>query len=102
MEACDFGAITPKEILRDRLVFGIQDDKVRERLLREANLTLEKADEICRAAESMAAQMKILGDTSGQTAVNVIKTKVPQIPAHKRSVLSQHNKANTGKPTREC
>ena len=29
-EACDFGAITPEEILRDRLVFGIQDDKVRE------------------------------------------------------------------------
>ena len=30
-ETCDFHAITPEEILRDRLVFGIQDDKVRER-----------------------------------------------------------------------
>lgn len=46
-EGCEFGAITPNEMLRDRLVFGIQDDKVRERLLRETNLTLEKTDEIC-------------------------------------------------------
>ena len=101
-ETCDFHAITPEEILRDRLVFGIQDDKVRERLLREADLTLKKTDEICRAAESMAAQMKIVGDTSGQTMVNVIKTKGPQTPAHKRFTQSQYNKANTGKQTREC
>ena len=74
-ETCDFHAITPEEILRDRLVFGIQDDKVRERLLREADLTLKKTDEICRAEESMAAPMKIVDDTSGQTKVNVIKLK---------------------------
>ena len=34
-EGCDFGAITPEEILRDRIFFGIRDDKVREQLLRE-------------------------------------------------------------------
>jgi len=34
-ENCDFGAITPDEILRDRLVFGIRDTKTRERLLGE-------------------------------------------------------------------
>ena len=33
-EGCEFGTITEEEILRDRLVFGIQDNKVRERLLR--------------------------------------------------------------------
>ena len=88
----------PRKYYTIQLVFGIQDDKIRERLCREANLTLEKTDEICRATESM----KIVGDTSGQTAVNVIKTKVPQIPAYKRSMQSQHNKANTGKPTCGC
>ena len=60
----------PRKYYTIQLVFGIQDDKIRERLCREANLTLEKTDEICRATESM----KIVGDTSGQTAVNVIKT----------------------------
>ena len=73
-ETCDFHAITPEEVLHNRLVFGTQDDKVREWLLREVDLTLKKTDEICRAPENMAAQMKIVGDTSGQTMVNVIKT----------------------------
>ena len=32
-EGCEFDTITPKEILRDRLIFGIHNAKVRERLL---------------------------------------------------------------------
>lgn len=70
-EGCDFDAITPDEILRDRLIFGIRDTKVRGRLLRESGLTLAKTDEICRAAESMLAQMKIVKDTS-ETDVNSV------------------------------
>ena len=46
-------SITPDEILRDRLVFGMCNDKVREHLLHELRLTLTKTDEICRAAESL-------------------------------------------------
>ena len=57
---CGFGTITPNEILRDRLVFGIRDAKVRERLLRESNLILQKTDEICRAAESTSQQLKLV------------------------------------------
>ena len=45
----------------DKLVFGIQDSKVRERLLREKNLSLQKTDEICRAHETMIQQMKVVG-----------------------------------------
>ena len=33
-EGCKFEAITPDEVLRDRLVFGVRDDKVSERLLK--------------------------------------------------------------------
>lgn len=47
--------ITPEETLCDRLVFGIHDVKVRERLLRECQFTLKKTDEICLASESTAA-----------------------------------------------
>ena len=79
-DSCNFEEITPEEILCDRLVFGIRDSKVRERLLRETKLTLEKTDEICRASESMLAQMKIVGNSEGQT-VNAVnrgnKTKSP-------------------------
>ena len=57
-EGCEFHTITPEEILRDRLVFGIGDVKVRERLLRESQLTLKKTDEMCLVSESTAAQLK--------------------------------------------
>ena len=41
-DSCDFRSITPDEILRDRFVFGIADDKVRKTHLREPNLTLTR------------------------------------------------------------
>ena len=70
-ESCDFDTITPDEMLRDRLVFGIRDSKVRERLLRESKLSLAKTDEICRASESMQSQMKIVGDLTEPEANKV-------------------------------
>ena len=49
---CDFGSITPDELLCDRLVFSIRDSKTREHLLREPALTVRHTDEICHSAES--------------------------------------------------
>ena len=72
-ENCNFQAITPDEILRDRLVFGISDSKVRERLLRESALTLAKTDEICRAAESMSLQMKVFEENSS-ASIHAVKS----------------------------
>ena len=68
-KGCDFDSITPDEILRDRIVFGIRDNKVRERLLRESQLTSKKTDEICRASKSTAAQMKEVSQTDSVSAV---------------------------------
>ncbi|XP_048577104.1 uncharacterized protein K02A2.6-like [Nematostella vectensis] len=90
-ESCEFDTITPDEILRDRLLFGIHDTKVRERLLRESKLTLAKTDEICRAAESMLAQMKIVKDTS-ETDVNAVskfESKKPNIKNYRRKQRGQ-------------
>ena len=56
------------------LVFGTKDSKVRERLLREANLTLQKTEELCSAAESMLAQMKVVSDNA-ETTVSVVNVK---------------------------
>ena len=60
-DRCEFETITADQILRDKLVFGIQDSKVRERWLREKNLSLQKTDEICRAQETTTEQMKVAG-----------------------------------------
>ena len=63
-DRCEFETITADQILRDKLVFGIQDSKVRETFLREKNLSLRKTDEICRAHETMIQQMKVFGGAS--------------------------------------
>lgn len=88
---CEFQSITPEELLRDRLIFGIRDDKVREKLFRESNLTLVKTDKLCHTAESMVAQMKVVrsGDTTSTTMSAVTWNNNP-------------NKETSSKPTRDC
>ena len=93
-DGCDFPTISPNKILQDRLVLGIKDDKVRERLLRESNLTLCKTDEIRQAAESMVAQMKVVSDTS-ETTINAVKSR-----HQTTNDISQPN--TDSKPSREC
>ena len=66
---CDFESITPDQLLRDRLVTGTRNAEVRENLLKEKKLTLEKAVDTGRAAESTAAQIKVMSSESGLFAV---------------------------------
>ena len=49
-------------LIRDRIECGIRDDSVRRRLLREADLTLEKAIDVCRANEITSSQVKMLNE----------------------------------------
>lgn len=44
----------------DRIVCGIINDQVRRRLLREGDLTLDKAIDICRVSEITTSQVKTL------------------------------------------
>ena len=74
---CDFEMTTTGEILRDRLVFGIRNGKVRKRLPKESNLTLQKTQEIYRAAESMLAQMRVVSDNA-ETTVSAVKVQQEQ------------------------
>ena len=47
---CIFGVL-PDSMLRDQIVFGVNETKVRERMLRETDLTLAGAMKICHANE---------------------------------------------------
>ena len=71
---CAHDEITLDEILRDRLVLGVRDEKVRERLLRVNDLTLSKAIDICKAAEQTSQQLKIIASGT-EEAVGAIKTE---------------------------
>ena len=66
---CDLESIRPDQLLRDRLVTGTRNAKVRENLLKEKKFILEKEVDVVRAAVSTAAQMKVMSSESGVFAV---------------------------------
>ena len=54
------------DMIRDRLVIGVADSKIRARLLREPELTLARALDICRTSEVTSEQLKSF-DPQGET-----------------------------------
>ncbi|UYV61543.1 K02A2.6-like [Cordylochernes scorpioides] len=57
--SCEFES-QKDSLIRDRIVYGIQDKALQERLLREPNLTLLKAIEMCKTNEISKQQIKIM------------------------------------------
>ncbi|UYV84832.1 K02A2.6-like, partial [Cordylochernes scorpioides] len=57
--SCEFES-QKDSLIRDRIVYGIQDKALQERLLREPNLTLIKAIEMCKTDEISKQQIKIM------------------------------------------
>jgi len=66
---CEFQS--EEDMLRDKLVFAFKDVAVKERLLRETGLTLKKAVDLCRAAESSKQQIRAMTGEGAHAAVNV-------------------------------
>ena len=58
-KTCDYGD-TLEEMLRDRLVCGIGNDKIQEQLLSEPDLTLQRALELAQGIETAARNVKEL------------------------------------------
>ena len=57
---CDFKT-TLKDMLRDRFVMGLSDDKTQRALLAEADLTFERAVEIATAREATMRDVQAMG-----------------------------------------
>ncbi|CAG2201421.1 unnamed protein product [Mytilus edulis] len=68
---CEFEHLSDG-LIRDRIVCGIQNEGCRARLLREADLTLVKAIDTCRAQEIDSQQLKSLKSTE-EHSVNAVK-----------------------------
>jgi hypothetical protein len=61
VKTCEYGAMAD-EMIKDRIVVGVQSDIVRGRLLREKDLNLSKAIDIGKAAEASKKQLEKLAD----------------------------------------
>ena len=72
-KSCEFGELKDS-LIRDRIICGIPEDSLRERLLRGDNLTLEKVMQLCRAAETTKLQAKELAP-SGKPVVDAVRAK---------------------------
>ena len=83
-EHYEFGD-TLNDMLRDRLVWGIDDAKVQHRLLAEGSLTFAKALEIAQASELASRDLKDLQAGGGGPTVNKVqgKSPMPSRPAPK-------------------
>ncbi|XP_072377884.1 uncharacterized protein [Diabrotica undecimpunctata] len=67
-EHCSYGALKD-ELIRDRIVIGIADKKVSERMQLNDGLTLEKAIQIARQAELQDSQNRIMRQEQSVSAV---------------------------------
>ena len=75
-EYCEFG----DSLIRDQIMVGINDHKLRERLLRETDLSLEKAIKLCRITEQSKKQSKVFDAPTGQTSsVETVKQTSPTV-----------------------
>ena len=67
-EHCQFGDIND-ELIRDRLVVGLKDTKLAERLQLDPELTLEKAVNQTRQSEAVKKQQVLLRDDQSSHGV---------------------------------
>ena len=87
VETCEYGELTP-EMIRDRLVIGIQDSRLSERLQMDPELTLEKAKKLIRQSEAVHEHQVILQQTG-----NADKSATVEQIRHKASRRANHPQA---------
>ena len=73
-EHCNYGD-SLNEMLRDRLVCGVNDNRLQRRLLAEANLTFKKPYEIVQAMEAAERSAKELQGTAADCVHGVYAKK---------------------------
>ena len=94
-EQCQFGALHD-EMIRDRIVVGLVDQKLSEKLQVDADLTLEKAINSVRQSESVKSQQPIVrGQDKAGKPINVDrlhKSKPPKQKSTQNPHLRFHKK----------
>ena len=69
--SCNFGSLK-ESLVRDRIICGIRDKQLREELLKDPNLDLERCLNVCRVAELSKERRKALEDGEN---INLVRQK---------------------------
>ena len=99
-EYCDFGD-NLNNMLKDRLVCGVNDERIQRRLLSEVDLTFERAFKLAQAAESADKDTRHLKARDAGTSSPGIhyQASKPQAP-RKKNLKKQHSTPQTPKQQR--
>ncbi len=76
--SCEFGTLKDC-LIRDRIVCGIQDKQTRRQLLKEPNLTLSQAIDICRVSETTKSQLKTFENEPSNDTTPTIEHEINNI-----------------------
>lgn len=76
---CGFDTLKDS-LIKDRIISGLSDSNLKNRLLREEDLDLEKCVRICKASELAQHQLKTL---TPDTQIQAITKKAPTLPPGK-------------------
>ncbi|XP_021368107.1 uncharacterized protein K02A2.6-like [Mizuhopecten yessoensis] len=98
---CRFGLLTD-ELIRDRIVCGVNSEKLKERLLRDGELTLIRAITTCRASEESHHMMKNLHGE--EVVASVKKSRDYKKTSHKPTPQSskQYKRVETPRHSNLC
>ena len=107
IKSCEYAAAIVDDMVRDKLVFGIKDVTVKERLLREDSLTLQKALDVARASEASKLQIKEMNQIpAGTENIHMVKSKKnhhkPQYQKNAQSAQSQQKTETSNKKCGFC
>ncbi len=99
-------------MIRDQIVFGINDKKVRERLLRETELTMNEAVRICHASELALQHAKTFyenakksgSDSSAVAAVTekMQRSGMSKVKQQKEKELFKCKRCGRRHPPKQC
>ena len=79
-------------MIHDRLIFGIKDERLRERLLRDSeNPDLERVIDLCRAVECSKNQMK---EIKGDHQIEIVQKRMYNKNKHARQATANMNLQN--------
>jgi hypothetical protein len=93
---CNYGTLR-ESLIRDQVVSGVADADVKERLLRESDLTLDGAVKLSRAAEASKAHLKgLAGATGGASGVSKSDAEVHGV--HQRGQRGSWRGGKRGAP----
>ena len=75
MKTCNFSDDMKDSLLRDRIVLGTRNQSTRERLLQEAELTLQACTDKCRAAEMPTQQLRAMSENDLSAEAHAISAR---------------------------